>query len=1089
MHQDMAETTSETLQEWKDLEAASDEDLEVSSYDLMTDPQFPPSKDPYTPPDSETPCPSSTLTTGPGSSPFTQKKDFTAAVSSKRSRASSSTESRGNTPIGSQRDLSDVDSDQMDFTFAATVAKRSRDTCLSENRANHSQMSMTSDEDFDVLSDDQMNYPHFIPAEENSDSTDSETPCTPSTPSPKSKPGPVKQKKSMSTLTIKTCSKTKDGKRLYDKKHFCIYCMKPNSKISRHLERKHGDEEDVARACSFPKGSKKRSALLEELRNKGDYQHNILVLEEGKGEIVTWRQPPGSASIEDYLPCSHCLAFFVKSMLWRHELSCRPKKEGEKGSKVIETSVPRKRVQSLASHLIPICKSTLQESLKTVDKSQQESATFLHSDFSFDATVATKKSRLSSSTKTRATRPRSQRVPNYTFSDQMSLTSDEDFDVLSDDQMNYPHFIPAEENSDSTDSETPCTPSTPSPKSKPGPVKQKKSMSTLTIKTCSKTKDGKRLYDKKHFCIYCMKPNSKISRHLERKHGDEEDVARACSFPKGSKKRSALLEELRNKGDYQHNILVLEEGKGEIVISRKSPGSASIEDYLPCSHCLGFFVKSELRRHESLCQPKNEEKRSRNNEETEPRKRVQSLVSHLISVSKSVSEGSQKIVKKPQQESAACLHSDFTFDATVATKKSRLSSSTKTRATRPRSQRVPNYTFSDQMSLTSDEDFDVLSDDQMNYPHFIPAEENSDSTDSETPCTPSTLSPKSKIDPIEQEKSMSTLTIKTCSKTKDGKRLYDKKHFCIYCMKPNSKISRHLERKHGDEEDVARACSFPKGSKKRSALLEELRKKGDYQHNILVLEEGKGEIVTWRQPPGSASIEDYLPCSHCLGFFVKSKLWRHESSCRPKKEGEKGSRKRVQSIASHLIPISKSASEGCQKIIHKMQQDSVAFHIRNDLLICQLGDCLYAERGHELSQHGYICKRLREVGRLMLVLKELDNSVKHLQDVCKPSRFELVLEAAKKVSRFNPDVIDYTKTSLVIRIGHSLTKAAECLASRSVINGDVETHAEANKFVKLMTSSWRGYVTSNAHRSIKQKNCNKEDAVPLTEVVKVLQSC
>ncbi|KAL1005200.1 hypothetical protein UPYG_G00055880 [Umbra pygmaea] len=403
---------------------------------------------------------------------------------------------------------------------------------------------------------------------------------------------------------------------------------------------------------------------------------------------------------------------------------------------------------------------------------------------------------------------------------------------------------------------------------------------------------------------------------------------------------------------------------------------------------------------------------------------------------------------------------DFSFDAT---KRTQNDSPSKSRSKRLGSQRVPN--------------------------------DDSDSTDSETLCAPSAPPLTSKPGPVRQRKSISALTIKTCSKTKDGKRLYDKKHFCIYCMKPNSKISRHLERKHGNEVDVVRACSFPKGSKKRSALLEELRNKGDYQHNILVLEEGKGQIVTWRQPPGNASIEDYLPCSHCLAFFVKSELWRHEASCRAKKEGkrpkseEPGTRKRVQSLASHLIPISKSASQGCQKIIHKMQQDSVAFHIRNDPFICQFGDALFTERGHELSQHGYISQRLREVGRLMVAVKKLDNSVQYLQDVCKPSRFELVVEAAKKVSGFNPDKNDYSKPSSVIRIGHSLTKAAECLANQSVINGDKDTHNDANNFVKLMTSSWRTYVTSGAQRSVKQKTWNKEEAVPLTEVVKNLSTC
>ncbi|KAL1005187.1 hypothetical protein UPYG_G00055690 [Umbra pygmaea] len=1067
--------------EWKNIEVASDEDFDESTYDLMADPPFTPVKEHFNTPESVTPCPSSTMSPVSKSTPVKQKKDLdAAAVSTKSSQTSNSTESRGDTPVGSQRDLSDADSDQMDFTFDTTVSTKSTSS-PSKSGANHGQA--TSDEDFEVLSD-QRNYPNFISEEDRS--ADSETPSAPLTTSDSD---PSQQNKSPPTLTIKTCSKTKDGKRLYDKKHFCIYCMKPNSKIARHLERQHGHEVDVARACSFPKGSKKRSALLEELRNKGDYQHNILVLKEGKGQIVTWRQPPGNASVEDYLPCSHCLGFFLKSKLWRHESSCRPKKEEEKELRNNVGPGARKRGQALASHLASVSKSASHGSEKITRKMQQNSAALLHTDFTFDAT---KGSQTASPSKSRSKRISSQRVPSYVFSDQMSTTSDEDFEVSSD-QMNYPKFIQADDDSDSTDSDTPCPPSALPPTSKPGPVEQNKSLSALTIKTCTKTKDGKRLYDKKHFCIYCMKPNSKIARHLERQHGDEVDVARACSFPKSSKERSALLDELRNKGDYQHNILVLEEGKGEIVISRKSSGSASIEDYLPCCHCLGFFVKSELRRHESLCKPKNEsEKGSWNNEETGPRKRVQSLVSDLISGSKMSLQGSENIIQKNQQDSSEFVHSGFTFDAIVA-KRPRAASPSKSSADNLGSQ---SCTFSDQMSMTSDEDFEVLSDDEIHYPNFIPADDDSDSTDSETPSTPSALPPTSKPGPVRQKKSPTTLTIKSCSKTKDGKRLYDKKHFCIYCMKPNSKIARHLERQHGNEEDVARACSFPKGSKERSALLEQLRKKGDYQHNILVLEEGKGEIVTSRQPQGNASIEDYLPCSQCLAFFVKSELWRHEASCRAKKEGtgpktyrEPGTRKRVQSLASYLIPISKSASQGCQKIIHKMQQDSVAFHIRNDSLICKFGDALFTERGHELSQHGYISQRLREVGRFMLMVKKLDNSVKYLQDVCKPCRFELVLKAAKNVSGFKQDVIDYTKTSLVIRLGNSLTKAAECLVKQSVINGDKDTQTEANNFVKLMTSSWRTNVTSGAQRSVKQKTWNKEEAVPLTEVVKILTSC
>lgn len=48
------------------------------------------------------------------------------------------------------------------------------------------------------------------------------------------------------------------------------------------------------------------------------------------------------------------------------------------------------------------------------------------------------------------------------------------------------------------------------------------------------------------------------------------------------------------------------------------------------------------------------------------------------------------------------------------------------------------------------------------------------------------------------------------------KRVYDKRHYCLYCFKP--KIARHLERAHPEQSDVARALSFPKSSKERKRL-------------------------------------------------------------------------------------------------------------------------------------------------------------------------------------------------------------------------------------------------------------------------------
>lgn len=82
-------------------------------------------------------------------------------------------------------------------------------------------------------------------------------------------------------------------------------------------------------------------------------------------------------------------------------------------------------------------------------------------------------------------------------------------------------------------------------------------------------------------------------------------------------------------------------------------------------------------------------------------------------------------------------------------------------------------------------------------------------------------------------------------------------------------MAQHLKRKHSDEKEVALAICHPPTSKKHRQILEELRRQGNYFHNIEVLQKGYIEIVTYRQPSQHADVEDYLPCNMCFGFFIK----------------------------------------------------------------------------------------------------------------------------------------------------------------------------------------------------------------------------
>ncbi|XP_029386011.1 M-phase phosphoprotein 8 isoform X2 [Echeneis naucrates] len=286
-----------------------------------------------------------------------------------------------------------------------------------------------------------------------------------------------------------------------------------------------------------------------------------------------------------------------------------------------------------------------------------------------------------------------------------------------------------------------------------------------------------------------------------------------------------------------------------------------------------------------------------------------------------------------------------------------------------------------------------------------------------------------------------------------------KKHFCLYCKMAFTQLTKHLERKHAEETDVAHAIHFPKGSKVRQSLLDQIRNKGDYEHNCHVLKSGEGEIVTKKQVKNpSISVRDFLPCQHCFAFYRKTDLWRHERSCKARKGDQKSSerskRSRVYSAASRLLPMSEFLTGGCEEIVHIMHQDDISRHIRNDPLICKYGNALSAKYDHDKSQFAYIAQKMRELGRFVLAVNELDKSVRYLHEVCLPSKFELAVEGAKKVSGFDPTSSKFKTVSLVSKIGYSLKRAAEIAFGESRMTEDSETESEVKKFIQLLDTKW-----------------------------------
>ena len=98
-------------------------------------------------------------------------------------------------------------------------------------------------------------------------------------------------------------------------------------------------------------------------------------------------------------------------------------------------------------------------------------------------------------------------------------------------------------------------------------------------------------------CKYCNTWNSHLTRHLKRKHKDEEEVVLALKLPK--KDQEKAFGALKREGIFMANMKRLESDKSAPLIRERSQGTA---DTVLCSGCRGFYDAKSIFKHKRLCE-------------------------------------------------------------------------------------------------------------------------------------------------------------------------------------------------------------------------------------------------------------------------------------------------------------------------------------------------------------------------------------------------------------------------------------------------------------------------------------------------------
>ncbi len=342
-----------------------------------------------------------------------------------------------------------------------------------------------------------------------------------------------------------------------------------------------------------------------------------------------------------------------------------------------------------------------------------------------------------------------------------------------------------------------------------------------------------------------------------------------------------------------------------------------------------------------------------------------------------------------------------------------------------------------------------------------------------------------------QESEPAEIHIKCASKkkTKHGeKRVYNKSNACVYCGKLlQVVIGRHLLSQHADELAVAKINALPKG-KHRTQQLDLLRHKGNYYHNDKVLKTGTGELILLRRPLSDTyyNYEDYTPCPNCLGYVHVDNLWRHARyTCIAKDdhiEGDDTTKKTSIRMESEILKYKYSGvSDKLQRhVLASMQRGAVYNVLSSDKLILEYGNQILRK---DLERKHIVSQKMRSVAKLVLKLRELDPSGTYISDFLKPSKFDIILEAADYLSFPDAENDDeMQRPSVPIKLGHDLAWLARIKRGQALRQDppDETAEAEANRYLQLHTSEWGIKLASRAAATLNSRKCEKVTELPKT---------
>jgi len=289
----------------------------------------------------------------------------------------------------------------------------------------------------------------------------------------------------------------------------------------------------------------------------------------------------------------------------------------------------------------------------------------------------------------------------------------------------------------------------------------------------------------------------------------------------------------------------------------------------------------------------------------------------------------------------------------------------------------------------------------------------------------------------------------------------------------------HLKKSHRSE--LLKASVLAKNGSDQKMELIRLRYLHNFRLNTKVLQDGNGELIVYERSEIPRPAIDYLPCVHCLAFFISEQLGTHVLSCkfRVGADNVNDDAVSVTKDARMLLTISSLSDAELDNdksftinVLEKMRLDELYRLVVSDGLIRKFGAYVYRMKG-TVSSHEVILL-MRHMGLLVKTVNCKHKLDLRLSSLISGDHFAKIVEATDSLCEAaSGDVTEQSTTfsnSYFARtIGKCLLDCANIKKGLSIRDDDSVSLIEANSYTVQHTSAWPSTISGQCFETFESE--------------------